>query len=166
MLKIDTNTSQITADLARIQAAMQRYQAQVDVALAPIYTDPIFTKNIVEGLTLNEKRLVDQFVKSGATGNLENPFFGQTGNDLNAVIAMIRERERIYQASRSAYKAIVPPEELGLDTGGTFMNSGNNGSTVVNVNVSGSLISQNDLVAAVTDAVYATQRTGNSLTIE
>ena len=35
----------------------------------------------------------------------------------------------------------------------------------VNVNVSGSLISQNDLVAAVTDAVYQTQRTGNSLLI-
>lgn len=36
---------------------------------------------------------------------------------------------------------------------------------VVNVNISGSLISQNDLVAAVTDAVYQTQRTGNSLII-
>jgi len=36
---------------------------------------------------------------------------------------------------------------------------------VVNVNVSGSLISQNDLVAAVTDAVYQTQRSGNSLLI-
>lgn len=35
----------------------------------------------------------------------------------------------------------------------------------VNVNVSGSLISQNDLVAAVTDAVYQTQRSGNSLLI-
>lgn len=36
---------------------------------------------------------------------------------------------------------------------------------VVNVNVSGSLISQNDLVAAVTDAVYQTQRSGNALLI-
>jgi hypothetical protein len=36
---------------------------------------------------------------------------------------------------------------------------------VVNVNVSGSLISQNDLVAAVTDAVYQTQRSGNNLLI-
>ena len=33
----------------------------------------------------------------------------------------------------------------------------------VNVNVQGSVIAQNDLVAAVTDAVYATQRTGNPL---
>jgi hypothetical protein len=37
-----------------------------------------------------------------------------------------------------------------------------NGVTV-NVNVSGSVISQNDLVAAVTDAVYQSQRTGNPL---
>lgn len=34
---------------------------------------------------------------------------------------------------------------------------------VVNVNVQGSVVAQNDLVAAVTDAVYATQRSGNSL---
>jgi hypothetical protein len=33
----------------------------------------------------------------------------------------------------------------------------------VNVNVQGSVVAQNDLVAAVTDAVYATQRSGNSL---
>jgi hypothetical protein len=39
-----------------------------------------------------------------------------------------------------------------------------NGVTV-NVNVSGSVISQNDLVAAVTDAVYQTQRTGNALVL-
>jgi hypothetical protein len=37
---------------------------------------------------------------------------------------------------------------------------------VVNVNVQGSLLAQNDLVAAVTDAVYQTQRTGNALLIE
>ena len=35
----------------------------------------------------------------------------------------------------------------------------------VNVNVQGSVVAQNDLVAAVTDAVYATQRSGNSLLI-
>ena len=34
---------------------------------------------------------------------------------------------------------------------------------VVNVNVQGSVVAQNDLVAAVTDAVYATQRVGNSI---
>lgn len=34
---------------------------------------------------------------------------------------------------------------------------------VVNVNVQGSVVAQNDLVAAVTDAVYATQRSGNNL---
>lgn len=36
-------------------------------------------------------------------------------------------------------------------------------SVVVNVNIQGSVIAENDLVAAVTNAVYATQRTGNSL---
>jgi hypothetical protein len=36
-------------------------------------------------------------------------------------------------------------------------------SIVVNVNAAGSIISQNDLVTAVTDAVYQTQRTGNPL---
>jgi hypothetical protein len=35
----------------------------------------------------------------------------------------------------------------------------------VNVNIEGSLLSQNDLVAAVTDAVYQTQRTGNDLIV-
>ena len=38
-------------------------------------------------------------------------------------------------------------------------------SITVNVNAAGSIISQNDLVAAVTDAVYQTQRTGNSLVL-
>lgn len=36
----------------------------------------------------------------------------------------------------------------------------------INVNVQGSLLAQNDLVAAVTDAVYQTQRTGNTLLID
>ena len=36
---------------------------------------------------------------------------------------------------------------------------------VVNVNIAGSLLAQQDLVAAVTDAVYQTQRTGNPITI-
>ena len=36
---------------------------------------------------------------------------------------------------------------------------------VVNVNVSGSVIAENDLVSAVTDAIYATQRTGNKFII-
>jgi len=35
----------------------------------------------------------------------------------------------------------------------------------INVNIEGSLLSQNDLVAAVTDAVYQTQRTGNDLIV-
>lgn len=37
---------------------------------------------------------------------------------------------------------------------------------VINVNVQGSVVAQNDLVAAVTDAVYATQRTGNNIILE
>ena len=37
---------------------------------------------------------------------------------------------------------------------------------VINVNVQGSVVAQNDLVAAVTDAVYATQRTGNNILLE
>jgi len=41
---------------------------------------------------------------------------------------------------------------------------GENGVTV-NVTVQGSLLSQQDLVAAVTDAVYQTQRTGNPITL-
>lgn len=43
--------------------------------------------------------------------------------------------------------------------------TGRNEPVVVNVNVQGSVVAQNDLVAAVTDAVYATQRSGNSLLI-
>ncbi len=38
-----------------------------------------------------------------------------------------------------------------------------NEGVIVNVNVQGSVLAQNDLVAAVTDAVYATQRVGNSI---
>ncbi len=41
---------------------------------------------------------------------------------------------------------------------------GDTGVTV-NVNVQGSVVAQNDLVAAVTDAVYSTQRRGNLLLI-
>lgn len=36
----------------------------------------------------------------------------------------------------------------------------------INVNVQGSVVAQNDLIAAVTDAVYATQRTGNNILLE
>ncbi|NBS62165.1 MAG: hypothetical protein EBT26_09050, partial [Microbacteriaceae bacterium] len=43
--------------------------------------------------------------------------------------------------------------------------TGRNEPVVVNVNMQGSVVAQNDLVAAVTDAVYATQRSGNSLLI-
>ncbi len=58
--------------------------------------------------------------------------------------------------------------ELQLGAEGDYANLPNFGRptsspVMVNVNVSGSVIAQNDLVAAVTDAVYATQRTGNTL---
>jgi hypothetical protein len=58
--------------------------------------------------------------------------------------------------------------ELQIGAEGDYVNLPNYGRpssapVMVNVNVSGSVIAQNDLVAAVTDAVYATQRTGNSL---
>lgn len=46
-----------------------------------------------------------------------------------------------------------------------YTGRGNEGVTV-NVNVSGSVIAQTDLVAAVTDAVYQSQRTGNPLLLE
>ena len=45
-----------------------------------------------------------------------------------------------------------------------YTGAGSQGVTV-NVNIEGSLLSQNDLVAAVTDAVYQTQRTGNDLIV-
>jgi hypothetical protein len=44
-----------------------------------------------------------------------------------------------------------------------FSRAGRGGNVTVNVNAAGSIISQNDLVAAVTDAVYQTQRTGNAI---
>ena len=47
-----------------------------------------------------------------------------------------------------------------------FSRGGRGGDVIVNVNAAGSIISQNDLVAAVTDAVYQTQRTGNALLLE
>ena len=58
--------------------------------------------------------------------------------------------------------------ELQIGAEGDYANLPNYGRptsspVMVNVNVAGSVIAQNDLVAAVTDAVYATQRTGNSL---
>jgi hypothetical protein len=163
-LKINTNVPELVLDLAKIEAALQRYQVQVDAALAPLYTDPIFSKNIVEGLSISEKQLIDRFMASGAQGILQNPF--RPDVDLNPIIAQIQQRETTYTAARGAYKAITPPEELGLTANTSFMGTGDTGGTVVNVNINGSLISQNDLVAAVTDAVYATQRTGNSLIIE
>ena len=44
-----------------------------------------------------------------------------------------------------------------------FSRPGRGGNVTVNVNAAGSIISQNDLIAAVTDAVYQTQRIGNGL---
>lgn len=66
-----------------------------------------------------------------------NPFKGTT----------INPNTRISSDYAAAFNAMNPVRE----------------SVVVNVNVSGSVIAQNDLVAAVTDAVYQTQRTGNPL---
>jgi len=163
--KITADTSGFKADIAaaqsqieKIQAALRVYESQVATALSPIYTDPIFTKNIVEGLSISEKRLIDQFIASGSMEPLMNPFRPEV--DLNPIVAQIRERERIYGQARTAYKNITPPEDLTALTRSTAT-----GGVTVNVNVSGSVISQNDLVSAVTDAVYQSQRTGNALVL-
>jgi len=47
-----------------------------------------------------------------------------------------------------------------------LMSLGGTDQVVVNVNVSGSVIAQNDLVATITDAVYQSQRTGNALVLD
>lgn len=161
-LKIDSNANEVNADLIKIKAALAQYEAKVATALAPIYTDPIFTKNLVEGLSISEKRLIDEYIRTGRTDQLINPY---TGNDLMAIIDQIKQAESIYNAARGAYKAIIPPSELtGIDTTGV-MSGGAGGGTVVNVTVTGSVISQNDLVSVITDAVYQTQRNGNTLQI-
>ena len=60
---------------------------------------------------------------------------------------------------------INPNTRISSDYAAAF-NATRGNAVTVNVNVQGSVISQNDLVAAVTDAVYTTQRTGNALLLE
>ena len=74
--------------------------------------------------------------------------------DYAAALAALEEaNEYLNQSIDASLGQGLIPDLVGL---------GETGVTV-NVNVQGSVIAQNDLVAAVTDAVYATQRTGNSL---
>ena len=73
--------------------------------------------------------------------------------DYAAALAALGEaNEYLNQSIEASLGQGLIPDLAGMDTGVT-----------VNVNVQGSLIAQNDLVAAVTDAVYNTQRTGNPI---
>lgn len=75
--------------------------------------------------------------------------------DYAAALAALGEaNEYLNQSIEASLGQGLIPDLAGMDTGVT-----------VNVNVQGSLIAQNDLVAAVTDAVYNTQRTGNPILI-
>ncbi len=99
--------------------------------------------NPFQGTTIGPNtRISSDYAAAAATFNTiaaTNPFQGTT----------IGPNTRISSDYAAAFNAMNPSAE----------------PVVVNVNVSGSVISQNDLVAAVTDAVYATQRSGNSLLI-
>jgi hypothetical protein len=87
-------------------------------------------------------------------------------NDLTSVPANFDPaRFRMSENTGSSYLALLnDATSVPSNFDPARFRMGENGVTV-NVTVQGSLLSQQDLVAAVTDAVYQTQRTGNSITL-
>ena len=87
-------------------------------------------------------------------------------NDLTSVPANFDPaRFRMSENTGSSYLALLnDATSVPSNFDPARFRMGENGVTV-NVTVQGSLLSQQDLVAAVTDAVYQTQRTGNPITL-
>jgi hypothetical protein len=101
--------------------------------------------------------------------NATNPFQGTTlsptsyiSSDFAAAAATMAT---INATNPFQGTTINPNTRISSDYAAAF-NATRGNAVTVNVNVQGSVISQNDLVAAVTDAVYTTQRTGNPLLLE
>jgi hypothetical protein len=101
--------------------------------------------------------------------NATNPFQGTTlsptsyiSSDFAAAAATMAT---ISATNPFQGTTINPNTRISSDYAAAF-NATRGNAVTVNVNVQGSVISQNDLVAAVTDAVYTTQRTGNPLLLE
>jgi hypothetical protein len=167
VIKIDLNTAELLAGVAKVKAALGVYQAQVSTALSPLYNNPVFDKSIVSGLNINQKRMIDEYIRSGRTDTLFDPVNPDV--DLMAVIAGIQQREAIYSSARTAYKNIIPPADLASSTeelfgllGTTTSEAMGTASTVVNVTVQGSVITENDLANTLTNLQLNQQRAGGS----
>jgi hypothetical protein len=165
---IKLNTDELMSGVNRVNAALQMYQAQVVNALSPIYTDPLFKTNVVEGLNITEKQLIDKYFAEGRTDKLKNPI--RPGVDLNAVIESIRERDRIYERAQQQYRNIIPTPELGAATEdlfkmlGTTTTEAMNTGSVVNVVVQGNVTTEQDLAQTIIEQQYEYQRSGGKLT--
>jgi len=72
-----------------------------DNPLEQLFNNPNFGRNLVSGLNIAEKRLIDQYFATGQTGRLENPMFGQTMNDLNDIVQGITAQRNAYELARS-----------------------------------------------------------------
>jgi hypothetical protein len=66
--------------------------------LEQLFSNPNFTRNLVGGLSISEKQLIDRFIQGGQSGELINRFRPEM--DLNPIIADIRGREDAYQRAR------------------------------------------------------------------
>lgn len=73
-------------------------QEEKENPLEQLFSNPNFTRNLVGGLSISEKRLIDTFIQGGQSGELINRFRPEM--DLNPIIAEIRGREDAYQRAR------------------------------------------------------------------
>jgi hypothetical protein len=139
-----------------------------------------FSGNLVSGLNITQKRMIDAYFREGRTDELIDPV--HPGVDLMSIVNAIRIREEGIKAIKSAAEAIQAQELSVAALGGLAaeaaaraaddllqesilgnLNLGLTPSMNINVNVEGSVISAEDLAETITDIQYQYQRTGKGL---
>lgn len=93
-----TGASFLTAGQTTTSASQQSMAEVGPNALEQLFSNPNFAKNLVTGLSISEKRLIDQFFATGAQGALVNRFNPET--DLMPIVEEIRARDIAYQSAR------------------------------------------------------------------
>jgi len=94
-----TNAGFLTAGAGDQPQGLQGLmQEDKENPLEQLFSNPNFTRNLVGGLSISEKQLIDTFIQSGQNGQLINRFRPEM--DLNPIIAEIRGREDAYQRAR------------------------------------------------------------------
>ena len=101
-----TGASFLTAGQTTTTASEQSMAEVGPNALEQLFSNPNFAKNLVTGLSISEKRLIDQYFATGGQGALVNRFNPET--DLMPIVEEIRARDIAYQNARLATVQTAP----------------------------------------------------------